>query len=114
MGSMCRLAPGDRHSQGYLALPHLEVGPAVLLLHAWWGLTPFFREVCERLAKEGFVTLAPDLYHGATALTSKEARQLRSGLSDEQARFSSEAALRYLRRQPSVSGQSVGVVGFLC
>lgn len=112
MGSMCQLWPDDRHSMGCLVLPDMRVGPGVLLLHAWWGLTPFFCQVCERLAEEGFVALAPDLYHGSTAATAEEAKQLRLGLKDEQAGREMEAAVKWLQSQPSVSGTSVGVVGF--
>ena len=112
MGNICQPGSLSRRSLGYVALPDAGVGPGVLLLHAWWGLTSFFREVCERLADEGFVTLAPDLYHGATAKTSEEARQLRLGLDDEQANAEMQAAVNCLRRHPGVTGSSVGVVGF--
>jgi carboxymethylenebutenolidase len=101
-----------KRSLGYLALPHAGVGPGVLLLHAWWGLTPFYRRICERLAEQGFVTLAPDLYHGATAATPGEAQQLRFGLNDEQTSTEIEAALRYLQSWPGVTGAGLGVVGF--
>ena len=50
---------------GFLALPPASTndgkGKGVLVLHAWWGLNDFFKELCERLAQEGFVALAPDL-----------------------------------------------------
>jgi dienelactone hydrolase len=46
---------------GYVTVPDSGEGPGVLVLHAWWGLTPFFRRVCDRLAEAGFVALAPDL-----------------------------------------------------
>jgi len=58
---------------GYLALPAWGHGPGVLVLQAWWGLTPFFKDVCERLAAEGFVAFAPDRYGGPTAATNEEA-----------------------------------------
>lgn len=61
---------------GYLALPERGHGPGVLVLHAWWGLTPFFEDVCERLATEGFVAFAPDRYGGPTAATIEEAEAL--------------------------------------
>jgi carboxymethylenebutenolidase len=48
----------------------------VLVLHAWWGLTPFFKEVCDRLAEAGFVALAPDLNAGRTAEDPAEAEAM--------------------------------------
>jgi len=48
----------------------------VLVLHSWWGLTPFFRAVCDRLADEGFVAMAPDLHAGRTADRPDEAEAL--------------------------------------
>jgi carboxymethylenebutenolidase len=62
----------------------------VLVLHAWWGLTPFFMNVCERLAAEGFVALAPDRYGGPTAATIEEAEALQRQREDP---VSTEAAL---------------------
>jgi carboxymethylenebutenolidase len=58
---------------GYLALPDAREGPGVLVLHAWWGLTPFFKQVCDRLAESGFVALAPDLHGGATTADPAQA-----------------------------------------
>src|SRR5690606_41241085 len=60
-----RMAPRTAGT-GYLTLPDRGTGPGVLVLHSWWGLTPFFRGVCDRLAEAGFVALAPDLYGGRT------------------------------------------------
>src|SRR3989475_2868115 len=57
-----------RTISAYLAVPEHGSGPGVLVLHAWWGLTEPFRQVCDRLPEAGFVAVAPDLYRGkATA-----------------------------------------------
>ncbi len=47
-----------RPVRAFLAAPE-KGGPGVLVLHAWWGLNPFFQEICARLAGEGFLALAP-------------------------------------------------------
>ena len=46
------------------------------MLHAWWGLNPFFQGLCDRLAQEGFVTLAPDLNNGQVATSVAQAQEL--------------------------------------
>src|SRR5207244_12815422 len=60
----------------YLAVPKNGKGPGVLVLHAWWGLNDFFKGLCDRLATDGFVAFAPDLYCGATASTRDGAENL--------------------------------------
>ena len=96
---------------GYLALPPGGAGAGVLVLHAWWGLTPVFRAACDRLAAAGFVALAPDLHGGETAATIDEAQALvaRRDFAARQAR--ANGALAYLQGLPEVRGTPLGVVG---
>jgi carboxymethylenebutenolidase len=103
---------GDRLAAGHLALPATGSGPGLILLHAWWGLTPFFITLCDRLADAGFVTLAPDLYHGATATTIAEAKQLRSLVDRDVAHQEMRAAVSYLQRHTAVRGSRLGTIGF--
>lgn len=70
---------------GYLAIPAKGNGSGVLVLHAWWGLTDFFKDLCVRLSTAGFVAFAPDLYRGSTASTRDEAENLVSKLDQEAA-----------------------------
>lgn len=66
-----------RPAKAYLASPSKTNGlPGVLVLHAWWGLKPFFKQVSDRLAEQGFTVLAPDLYKGQTANTIEQAKAL--------------------------------------
>jgi carboxymethylenebutenolidase len=108
------LQVGATGHRGYLAVSERGSGPGVLVLHAWWGLTPVFTDVCDRLAAAGFVALAPDLYGGgATAETIAEAEAL-MGSVDEAAVAEPAvlAATDQLRALPAVTGDRIGVVGF--
>ncbi len=71
------------HSR-YLAVPKSGKGAGVLVLHAWWGLNDFFRAFCDRLAGEGFMALAPDLFSGKVARTIEEAERLNSQLNEQE------------------------------
>lgn len=96
----------------YLALPPAGSGPGVLVLHAWWGLTPVFRDLCERLAAAGFVALAPDLYGGRTAATIDEAEAL-IGTADVPAmRAAALGGLDALRGHQATRAGGLGAVGF--
>ncbi|MEP7291954.1 MAG: dienelactone hydrolase family protein [Chloroflexota bacterium] len=100
--------------QAYLALPPGGSGAGVLLLHAWWGLTDFFVALADRLASEGFVVLAPDLFDGATAATIEEAEALVSNAQSDQERIARkvEAANDFLKAHPAVTSTDLGVIGF--
>jgi len=103
---------GDQTGTGYWALPERGRGPGVLVLHAWWGLTPVFHAVCERLAEAGFVAFAPDLYFGKTAATIEEAQQLIEQRDFERMHTTAIAALNYLRAHSAVSSKVLGTLGF--
>ena len=102
-----------RTISAYLAVPEHGNGPGVLVLHAWWGLTDFFKQVCDRLAREGFIALAPDLYHGKTTTSIDEAGQLASErIESEEASQDLTASIGYLLKQPGRRGKALGAVGF--
>lgn len=96
-----------------VAPPGGASGPGVLVLHGWWGLTPFFRRVCDRLADAGFVALAPDLHGGErTADTPDEAEAL---LASTDPNLTAELVLTTaatLRSLPVTIDRPIGVVGF--
>ncbi|MFN8591779.1 MAG: dienelactone hydrolase family protein [Thermomicrobiales bacterium] len=105
---------GASGHRAYLALPESRSGPGVLLLHAWWGLTPVFTGICDRLAEAGYVALAPSLFPGgATATTIPEAEALRDA-GDEAlvAEPVARTAVAFLRGLPAVTGPTIGVIGY--
>ena len=99
--------------QSYLAVPSTGKGPGILVLHAWWGLNDFFRDFCDRLAQQGFVALAPDLFSGKVARTIAEAEQHLSEFNEEQdAPPIVLSAVENLRKHAAVSANGLGVIGF--
>jgi carboxymethylenebutenolidase len=98
--------------QGYLALPDAGSGPGVLVLHSWWGLTPFFKDLCDRLAAEGFVALAPDLLDGHTPTSAEEAEAQLQGADANTLAHLTRSSLHTLRELPVTEDRAVGVVGF--
>jgi len=49
--------------------------PAVIVIHEWWGLNDNVRAIADRLAGEGYIVLAIDLFAGETATNPEQARQ---------------------------------------
>ena len=97
----------------YLAVPPSGEGAGVLVLHAWWGLNEFFGDLCDRLAQEGFVALAPDMFSGQIVRTIEEAEQHLSAFDEEQdVPPIVMSALEDLHNHPAVTGKGVGVIGF--
>jgi len=107
-----------RTINGYLAVPAQGSGPGVLVLHAWWGLTDVFKQVCDRLAQEGFVAFAPDLYQGKTTASVEEAEALVKALNQDAERVSDDIAkgVQFLRQHEATNlanGHSkLAIVGF--
>jgi carboxymethylenebutenolidase len=94
---------------GYLATPGPE-RPGVIVIQEWWGLVPHVKDVAGRFAAQGYVALAPDLYHGKSTLEAAEAQHLMEGLDWGRATTEIAGAVRYLREHHGVT--RVGVVGF--
>jgi carboxymethylenebutenolidase len=102
---------GDE-AYGYLALPASGSGPGVIVIQEWWGLTTHMAHMADRLAAEGYVALAPDLYGGATTHDEAEALQLLLELPVDRAARDLRGAVDYLLSRDEVVGDTVGVVGF--
>lgn len=105
--SNIQLKINDKTANAYLANGN---GPGVLVLHAWWGLKPFFKEVCDHLAAQGFTALAPDLYQGRIANTIDEAKALMEQRDSELMGGIVKAAKEHLVSLNE--DKPIGVVGF--
>src|SRR3954470_19542767 len=101
---------GGTTAHGYLALPPSGHGPGVIVIQEWWGLTDHIADVADRLAAEGFVALAPDLYGGRVAHDAQEARRMMQELPVSRAVELLSGAVDHLLSLPGVTSQSVGAV----
>jgi len=100
-------------AEPYVAVPSSGKGPGVLVLHAWWGLNDFVKGFCDRLAQEGFVTLAPDLFDGTVLRTIEEAEGHLNTYDEAHAAPPVVlSAVEELSRHPAVTGSGLGVIGF--
>jgi carboxymethylenebutenolidase len=112
VGDMVKFAANGREADGYLAVPASGRGPGVVVIQEWWGLVPHIKTVCDRLAGEGFVALAPDLYHGETTTSPDEAGKMMMALRVNEAEKDLRGAVRYLLAHGAVTGTTVGTIGF--
>lgn len=97
---------------GYLALPEGGKGQGVIVIQEWWGLTEHIRDVADRLAAEGFVALAPDLFGGSVAHDGAEAAEMMSKLPEELGAKLLAGAVDFLLGLEAVTGSTVGTIGF--
>ena len=105
--------PSNGHTcQGYYAAPESGKGPGVVVIQEWWGLVPHVEDLVERFAKEGFVGIAPDLYHGKTTKSPDEAGKMLMELDVERAEREIAGAGAYLLGRPECTSSKFGVVGF--
>ena len=106
---------------GHLALPESGSGPGLVVIQEIFGVNGYIKGVCERLAKLGYVALAPDLYwrlEPGIAIDEKEPDGLRTAydsvgrLDFAKAADDATAALEHLQGLPEVAGGKAGILGF--
>jgi carboxymethylenebutenolidase len=99
-------------TSGYLSTPESGEGPGVVVIQEWWGLVPHIKDVADRFASEGFVALAPDLYHGDVARSPDEAGKMMMALNISQTERDLRGAVQYLLDEEATTGDRVGTIGF--
>lgn len=111
-GRMVQFAANGDTVQGYLALPPTGRGPGLLVLQEWWGLVDHIKDVADRFAAAGYVTLAPDLYRGEAAGSPDEAQRLMMALDMPFTARALRGGAEYLRSLDALSPKRVGALGF--
>ena len=86
--------------------------PGVVVIQEWWGLNDHIKDVTRRLASEGFVAVAPDLYDGKVTKDPGAAGSMMQSLDPKAALRKLDDAVESLKQNPSVKKGKVGVIGF--
>jgi carboxymethylenebutenolidase len=116
MGTWADVGAGGRGKRGtraYIARPEVREGAGVLVLHAWWGLNDTFTGACDRLAAEGFIAVAPDLFGDGRIVTTVEEAEAQTEQAFGEAMLDrAEGGLDALLAERGLLGREVGVIGF--
>lgn len=104
---------GDETISGFMALPESPGRhPGIVVIHEWWGLNDWVKGEAEKLAGQGYVALAVDLYRGKVATDPSVAHELMRGLPQDRAVRDMEAAFNYLAARPDVDPKKIGSIGW--
>ncbi|MFZ0962991.1 MAG: dienelactone hydrolase family protein [Terriglobia bacterium] len=104
---------GSETIAGYLATPDSPgQHPAVLVLHEDWGLTDWVREQTRKLAGQGYVALALDLYRGQVAHDPALAYELMISTPPARALRDMEAGIHSLAARADVNKEKIGSIGW--
>ena len=106
-------------AQGYLVYPVSSTDsqgklPAVVMIHEWWGLNQNIKDMANLLAKQGFVVLAADLYHGNVTDNPQVAMDLvQIARNDQNSSVANlQAAVKYLSLAPNVDSTKIASLGW--
>src|SRR6266496_5698364 len=86
--------------------------PAVLVIQEWWGLNDWVKDQARALAREGYLALAVDLYHGKVATQQEDAHQLMMGAPPDRILRDLKAAHAFLAARPDVETDRIGSIGW--
>jgi carboxymethylenebutenolidase len=112
-GEWVEFKSGERTLKAFVVYPERkEKAPVVLVIHEIFGLTDWVRGVCDQLAENGVIAIAPDLLSGQTYADIDGARKAISALPKEQVKADLNATADYaLSKIPAANG-SLAVCGF--
>ncbi len=110
---MVRYMSGEDTVSAYLAVPGGSGPfPALIVIHEWWGLNDWIKKDADDFADSGYVALAIDLYHGKSASSPEEARELSGSVPQERAATDLRSAFDYLGSRSVVDGNHIGSIGW--
>ena len=113
-----RLRTGDGEMKCHQASPRgAGKFPAVIVIMEAFGLNDHIKDVTERIAAEGYIAIAPDLYYreapnGIGYDQLQAAIALRQRLDDDQVVTDLQRVITHLKAQNFVNGDRLGMTGF--
>src|SRR3954464_2604853 len=111
-GEWVEFKSGERTLKAFVVYPERkEKAPVVLVIHEIFGLTDWVRGVCDQLAENGVIAIAPDLLSGQTYADVDGARKAISALPKEQVIADLNATSDYAAKIPAANG-NLAVAGF--
>ena len=115
-GEWVYIKKGADSIRAYVAYPERkDKAPGVIVIHEIFGLTDWEPTVADRLAKEGFVAVVPDLLsskHGRTPKNEDEGRELVGDLEPERVTADLDATYAFINSLPAVRKGDIGTIGF--
>ncbi len=104
---------GPEQVVAYLAKPKGQGPfPALVVIHEWWGLNNQIRGMADQLSRQGYLSLAVDLYRGRQTENPEQAHELMRGLPEDRALRDLTAAIAYLKSSPDVKPDRIGSIGW--
>ena len=112
-----QVGAGDRLIPAYQARPPGKGPfPTIVVISEVFGVHEYIRDVCRRLAKLGYVAIAPDLFvrSGDPSATEdmRKVRDIVSGVSDPQVMGDVAATVAYLKAHDYADRKKLGIIGF--
>jgi carboxymethylenebutenolidase len=104
---------GGGTASGFDARPSCQGAcPGVIVVQEYWGLNAHIKDVTCRLAQEGFIALAPDLYDGKLATDANQASAMMQQLDRERAIRILRGGVKFLQEKEPIYAEHIGVIGF--
>jgi carboxymethylenebutenolidase len=111
-GEWVDIKSGDRTIKAFVVYPERkDKAPVVLVIHEIFGLTDWVRGVCDQLAENGVIAIAPDLLSGQTFTDGDGARKAISALPEDQVKADLNATSEYALKLPATN-RTLAVCGF--
>ena len=105
--------------EGYLTQPETEGRhPAVVVIQEIWGVNSHIQSVVDRLPSQGYVGLAPSMFHREGPMTTGLHEEMDTAVArmrrctDVDILSDVRAAVDYIKSQSFVQGEKIGIVGF--